>query len=130
MNPRTALFIGGAGLVVGIVALVIGISAKNGNRSDEEIAAAAKTELERQVGGAAALAGNAKAEDVRQSRQIRAIRTRQSDLVTEVAKLRTDVTEQGKSNSKLDGELTQLSKQLDQLRRTVEKLQKQVNNKP
>ena len=38
MNPRTAVILAGLALVVGVVGLVIGISAKNGNQSDQDIA--------------------------------------------------------------------------------------------
>src|SRR3954454_18828798 len=50
MNPRTALILAGLALVVGVVGLVIGISAKNGNQSDQDIADATKTQLEQQLG--------------------------------------------------------------------------------
>jgi hypothetical protein len=50
MNPRTALILAGLALVVGVVGLVIGISAKNGNKSDQDIADATKAQLEQQLG--------------------------------------------------------------------------------
>ena len=50
MNPRTALILAGLALVVGIVGLVIGISAKSGNKSDQDIADATKAQLEQQLG--------------------------------------------------------------------------------
>ena len=50
MNPRTALILAGLALVVGVVGLVIGISAKNGNKSDQDIADSTKAQLEQQLG--------------------------------------------------------------------------------
>jgi chromosome condensin MukBEF ATPase and DNA-binding subunit MukB len=50
MNPRTAMIIAVIALVVGAAGLVFGISAKNGNKSDEDIANSVKTELEQQLG--------------------------------------------------------------------------------
>jgi hypothetical protein len=50
VNPRSALILAGLALVVGVVGLVIGISAKNGNKSDQGIADATKAQLEQQLG--------------------------------------------------------------------------------
>ena len=49
MNPRTALIVAGLALVVGVVGLIIGISAKNGNKSDEHISDVAQAQLEKQL---------------------------------------------------------------------------------
>src|SRR6266508_2662399 len=59
MNPRTALILAGLALVVGVVGLVIGISAKNGNQSDQDIADATKAQLEQQLGTTASQAQGA-----------------------------------------------------------------------
>lgn len=48
MNPRTAVILAGIALIVGVVGLVIGISAKNGNKSDEHISEVAQQQLEQQ----------------------------------------------------------------------------------
>ena len=51
MNPRTAVILAGLALVVGVVGLVIGISAKNGNKSDEDISRGrSRPQLEQQLG--------------------------------------------------------------------------------
>ena len=95
MNPRTALILAGVALVVGVVGLIIGISAKNGNKSDQDIADATKAQLEQQLGTTAnqvkgqvqAQANQAAGATASLNKQLRGIRSSITQLQTGVNNL-------------------------------------------
>src|SRR5215207_8760581 len=101
MNPRTALILAGLALVVGVVGLVIGISAKNGNQSDQDIADATKTQLEQQLGTTASQAQGAE----------------QAQATKEQAQATREA-----------GATASIDKQLNALRASISQLQTSVNN--
>ena len=117
MNPRTALILAGLALVVGVVGLVIGISAKNGNKSDQDIADATKAQLEQQLGTTASeVKGAQQAQATKQAgvtasvnKQLRtlstsvdAIQTSINTLNTTTATQATDIKNLQNSVNKLD----------------------------
>src|SRR3954468_18170229 len=95
MNPRTALIVAGLALVIGAVGLVIGISAKNGNQSDQDIADATKAQLEQQLGttatkvrGAEQLQANQeKAQATQQAEASKSVNVQLTDLRASVDRL-------------------------------------------
>ena len=102
MNPRTALILAGLALVVGVVGLVIGISAKNGNKSDQDIADATKTQLEQQLGTTASEVKGAQAAQATKqagvtasvNKQLHALRTSVDAIQTSVNTLNTTTATQ------------------------------------
>jgi archaellum component FlaC len=123
MNPRTAVILAGLALVVGVVGLVIGISAKNGNKSDEHISSVAQQQLEQQLGTtaskvqgqvnqqAAKTAGAAASID-KQLRtlttSVDAIQTSINTLNTTTATQATDIKNLQNSVNKLDSRVSNL----------------------
>jgi chromosome segregation ATPase len=92
MNPRTALILAGLALVVGVVGLVIGISAKNGNKSDQDIADATKAQLEQQLGTTASqVQGAEKAQASKQAGVTASVNKQLTQLRTSVAAIQNSV---------------------------------------
>jgi chromosome segregation ATPase len=92
MNPRTALILAGLALVVGVVGLVIGISAKNGNQSDQDIADATKTQLEQQLGTTASeVQGAEKAQASKQAGVTAGVNKQLSQLRASVTAIQNSV---------------------------------------
>ena len=92
MNPRTALILAGLALVVGVVGLVIGISAKNGNKSDQDIADATKAQLEQQLGTTASQVQGAEAAQASKQAGVTASVNKQlSDLRASVTAVQNSV---------------------------------------
>jgi chromosome segregation ATPase len=116
MNPRTALIIAGIALAVGVVGLVIGISAKNGNKSDQDIADATKAQLEQQLGTTASqVQGQEQAQATKQAgatasvnRQLAAIRSSIAQLQTSVNTLNTTTATQGTDIKNLQNDVNKL----------------------
>jgi len=123
MNARTALILAGLALVVAIVGLVIGISAKNGNKSDQDIADATKAQLEQQLGTtasqvqgqvreqAAKAAGTATSID----RQLRALRTSMTDLQNSINTLNTTTATQATDIKNLQKDVDKLDTRVSNL---------------
>jgi chromosome segregation ATPase len=122
MNPRTALILAGLALVVGVVGLVIGISAKNGNKSDQDIADATKTQLEQQLGTTAS--------DVQGAEQAQA--TKQEGVTASVNKqlraLRTSVTAIQTSINTLNTTTATQATDIKNLQKDVDKIDTRVSN--
>jgi chromosome segregation ATPase len=129
MNPRTALIVAGLALVIGAVGLVIGISAKNGNKSDQDIADATKAQLEQQLGTTASQVKGAEqtqasAEQAQASKsasvtesvnkQLRAVRVSVAQLQNSVNTLNTTTETQGND--------------IKNLQKVVDKLETRVTN--
>jgi len=95
MNPRTAMIIAVIALLVGAAGLVFGISAKNGNKSDEDIADSVKTQLEQQLGTTASQEQSQAAQQqtaaITQARKTKGLGDDVAALEAEAQKLQTSV---------------------------------------
>lgn len=124
-RSKVPVILGGIALALGVVALVLAISAKNGNQSDQEIADSVKTELANQQGATAALAGKTTKAQKAEAGSTAALSRRVASLAAEVAKLRTQVDDVSAEQSKQSGqiqslesipaEITNIDKRLDKL---------------
>ncbi len=123
MNPRTALILAGLALVVGVVGLVIGISAKNGNKSDQDIADATKAQLEQQLGTTASQVQGAeqaqatKAAGVTASvnKQLRTLRTSVNAIQASVNTLNTTTATQATEIKNLQNDVNKLDTRVSNL---------------
>jgi septal ring factor EnvC (AmiA/AmiB activator) len=123
MNPRTALILAGLALVVGAVGLVIGISAKNGNKSDQDIADATKAQLEQQLGTTASEVKGAQAAqatkqaDVTASvnKQLHSLRTSVDAIQNSVNSLNTTTATQGTNIKNLQDDVNKLDTKVSNL---------------
>ena len=123
MNPRTALILAGLALVVGVVGLVIGISAKNGNKSDQDIADATKTQLEQQLGTTAsqvqgaeqAQASKAAGTTASINKQLGVLRTSISALQTSISTLNTTTATQSTKIKNLLNDVNKLDTRVSNL---------------
>ena len=123
MNPRTALILAGLALVVGVVGLVIGISAKNGNTSDQDIADATKTQLEQQLGTTASqVQGAENAQASKQAgvtasvdKQLRSLRTSMTAIQNSVNTLNTTSATQGTDIKNLQDDVNKLDTKVSNL---------------
>jgi chromosome segregation ATPase len=123
MNPRTALILAGLALVVGVVGLVIGISAKNGNKSDQDIADATKAQLEQQLGTTASqVQGAEQAQATKQAgvaasvnKQLRALRTSVDAIQTSINTLNTTTATQGTDIKNLQKDVDKLDTRVSNL---------------
>jgi archaellum component FlaC len=123
MNPRTALILAGLALVVGVVGLVIGISAKNGNQSDQDIADATKTQLEQQLGTTATqVQGQVKAQGAKAAetatsidRQLRTLRTSVDAIQTSINTLNTTTATQTSDIKNLQNQVDKLDTRVSNL---------------
>jgi flagellar biosynthesis chaperone FliJ len=122
MNPRTALILAGLALVVGVVGLVIGISAKNGNKSDQDIADATKSQLEQQLGTTASQAQGAEQQQASKEAGVTASVDRQ------LRALRQDLTATQNNVNQLDDSKVMQANQLKNLQDQVDKLDTRVAN--
>ena len=122
MNPRTALILAGLALVVGVVGLVIGISAKNGNQSDQDIADATKTQLEQQLGTTASQAQGAEQQQASKEAGVTASVDRQ------LGALRQDLTATQNNVDQLDDTKVAQANQIKNLQNEVNKLDTKVSN--
>ena len=122
MNPRTALILAGLALVVGVVGLVIGISAKNGNQSDQDIADATKTQLEQQLGTTASQAQGAEQQQASKEAGVTASVDRQ------LRALRQDLTATQNNVDQLDDAKVAQANQIKNLQNEVNKLDTKVSN--
>jgi chromosome segregation ATPase len=123
MNERTALVIAGLALVVGVVGLVIGISAKSGNKSDEDVADSVKTQLESQIGTVATEA-QGQGQSEAQSLAARTIATEKkldtidqtlTTLTNELSTVQGNDAQQTADIKAVDTQLNQLQSQLTKL---------------
>jgi peptidoglycan hydrolase CwlO-like protein len=123
MNPRTALIVAGLALVVGVVGLVIGISAKNGNKSDQDIADATKVQLEQQLGTAAnqvkgqvqAQANEAAGTTASLNKQLKTLQSSVSSIQTSVNTLNTTTATQGTDIKNLQNDIDKLDTRVGNL---------------
>ncbi len=123
MNPRTALILAGLALVVGVGGLVIGISAKNGNKSDQDIADATKTQLEQQLGTTASeVKGAQEAQATKQAdvtasvnKQLRALRTSVDAIQTSINTLNTTTATQATDIKNLQNQVDKLDTRVSNL---------------
>lgn len=123
MNPRTALIIAGIALAVGVVGLVIGISAKNGNKSDQDIADATKAQLEQQLGTTASeVQGAQQAQATKQAgvtasvnKQLRQLRTSVDAIQTSVNTLNTTTATQATDIKNLQNQVDKLDTRVSNL---------------
>jgi hypothetical protein len=122
MNPRTALILAGLALVVGVVGLVIGISAKNGNKSDQDIADATKAQLEQQLGTTATQAQGAEQAQATKEAGVTAGVNRQLRAV------RMSVTAAQNNITELDDSKVMQANQIKNLQDEVDKLDTRVSN--
>jgi chromosome segregation ATPase len=122
MNPRTALILAGLALVVGVVGLVIGISAKNGNQSDQDIADATKTQLEQQLGTTASQAQGA--EQAQASKQAGVT----ASVNKQLRALRMDLTATQNNVDQLGQSKVAQANQIKNLQDQVDKLDTRVSN--
>jgi hypothetical protein len=122
MNPRTALILAGLALVVGVVGLVIGISAKNGNKSDQDIADATKAQLEQQLGTAASQAQGAEQAQAGKQAGVTASVNRQ------LRALRMSVTQIQNTIDGLDQTKVMQANDIKNLQNDVDKLDTRVSN--
>jgi chromosome segregation ATPase len=122
MNPRTALILAGLALVVGVVGLVIGISAKNGNKSDQDIADATKAQLEQQLGTTASQVQGA--ENAQASKQAGVT----ASVNKQLRALRMSVTQAQNNITQLDDSKVMQATQIKNLQDDVNKLDTKVSN--
>jgi chromosome segregation ATPase len=123
MNPRTALILAGLALVVGVVGLVIGISAKNGNKSDQDIADATKAQLEQQLGTTASEAQGAEQQQASKeagvtasvNKQLRALRTSVNAIQTSINTLNTTTATQATDIKNLQKDVDKLDTRVSNL---------------
>jgi archaellum component FlaC len=116
MNPRTALILAGLALVVGVVGLVIGISAKNGNKSDEHISEVAQQQLEQQLGTTASdVQGQVKAQGAKAAetassidRQLRSLRSSVTNIQNNLNTLNTTTATQANDIKHLQDDVNKL----------------------
>jgi chromosome segregation ATPase len=122
MNPRTALILAGLALVVGVVGLVIGISAKNGNKSDQDIADATKAQLEQQLGTTAS--------EVKGAQQTQAANQAgvTANLDKQLRALRMDLTATQNNVDQLGQSKVAQANQIKNLQDDVNKLDTRVAN--
>src|SRR3954447_10706094 len=129
MNPRTALIVAGLALVIGAVGLVIGISAKNGNQSDQDIADATKAQLEQQLGTTAT---KVKGAEQVQANQEKAQATQQAGVTASVDRqlraLRMDLTATQNNVDQLGQSKVAQANQIKNLQDQVDKLDTRVSN--
>jgi|SRR4051794_25465699 hypothetical protein len=129
MNPRTALIVAGLALVIGAVGLVIGISAKNGNQSDQDIADATKAQLEQQLGTTATKVQGA---EQLQANQEKAQATQQAEasksVNVQLTDLRASVDRLDNSVKSLLGTSTTQASDIKTLQDDVDKLETKVAN--
>jgi chromosome segregation ATPase len=122
MNPRTALILAGLALVVGVVGLVIGISAKNGNKSDQDIADATKAQLEQQLGTTASQVQGTEQQQASKEAGVTAGVDRQ------LRALRMSVTQAQNNIIQLDDSKVMQANQIKSLQDDVNKLDTRVSN--
>jgi chromosome segregation ATPase len=122
MNPRTALILAGLALVVGVVGLVIGISAKNGNQSDQDIADATKAQLEQQLGTTASQVQGTEQQQASKEAGVTASVDRQ------LRALRQDLTATQNNVNQLDDSKVAQANQIKNLQDDVNKLDTKVSN--
>jgi uncharacterized protein HemX len=129
MNPRTALILAGLALVVGVVGLVIGISAKHGNKSDQDIADATKAQLEQQLGTTATKVQGA---EQLQANQEKAQANQQAGVTASVDRqlrgLRMDLTATQNNVDQLGQSKVAQANQIKNLQDQVDKLDTRVSN--
>lgn len=122
MNPRTALILAGLALVVGVVGLVIGISAKNGNKSDQDIADATKAQLEQQLGATASQVKGAQEAQASKNATVTASVNKQLDA------LRASVAQIQDSVNTLNTTTATQATDIKNLQKDVDKLDTRVSN--
>jgi archaellum component FlaC len=123
MNPRTAVILAGLALVVGVVGLVIGISAKNGNKSDQDIADATKTQLEQQLGTTASqVQGQVKAQGAKAAetatsidKQLRTLSSSVNAIQTSINTLNTTTATQATQIKNLQNDINKLDTRVSNL---------------
>ena len=123
MNPRTAMILAGLALVVGVVGLVIGISAKNGNKSDQDIADATKAQLEQQLGTTASqVQGQVKAQGAKAAqtatsidRQLHSLQTSVNAIQNSVNTLNTTTATQATDIKNLQNDVNKLDSRVSNL---------------
>lgn len=117
------MILAGLALVVGVVGLVIGISAKNGNQSDQDIADATKAQLEQQLGTTASeVQGAQQAQATKQAgvtasvnKQLRALRTSVDAIQTSINTLNTTTATQATDIKNLQKDVDKIDTRVSSL---------------
>jgi hypothetical protein len=123
MNPRTALILAGLALVVGVVGLVIGISAKNGNKSDQDIADATKAQLEQQLGTTASqVQGQEQAQASKNATVTASVNKQLGALRASVAQVQDSVNTLNTTTATQTTDIKNLQKDVDKLDTRVSNL--------
>ncbi|HEY7267871.1 MAG TPA: hypothetical protein VH501_09265 [Solirubrobacterales bacterium] len=129
MNPRTALILAGVALVIGVVGLIIGISAKNGNKSDQDIADATKAQLEQQLGTTASqVKGQVQAQANQQAEASKSVNVQLSDLRESVNRVDDSVKSLLGTTSTQANDIKTLQNDVKTLQDDVSKLDTKVAN--
>jgi chromosome segregation ATPase len=129
MNPRTALILAGLALVVGVVGLVIGISAKNGNKSDQDIADATKAQLEQQLGTTASqVQGAEQAQASKEQSQANRAAATTASVNKQLRGVRASLTQLQNSVNTLNTTTATQGTDIKNLQKDVDKLDTRVSN--
>jgi chromosome segregation ATPase len=129
MNPRTALIVAGLALVIGAVGLVIGISAKNGNKSDQDIADATKAQLEQQLGTTASqVKGAEQAQASTEQAQASKTATVTASVNKQLRAVRASVAQLQNSVNTLNTTTATQGNDIQNLQKVVDKLETRVTN--
>ena len=119
LDGREKVFaaVGLLGLVIGVVALVVAITAKNGNTSDSEVEQQVKAELSQSIdevrGTVSSEQGNAR----------RAQRKTEGSITTNAS----DIAKLAKKNKQLKGDVASSQDQITKLEDEIRKLTNQVS---
>jgi chromosome segregation ATPase len=123
MNPRTALILAGIALVVGVVGLVIGISAKNGNSSDKHISEVAQQQLEQQLGNTAnAVKGQVAAQGAKATATAASIDKQLRDLRSSTNAIQNSINTLNTTTATQATDIKNLQNQVDKLDTRVSNL--------
>jgi chromosome segregation ATPase len=113
-------------LVVGVVGLVIGISAKNGNKSDQDIADATKAQLEQQLGTTASQVQGA--EQAQASKEASKTATVTASVNKQLSAVRSSLTQLQNSVNTLNTTTATQGTDIKNLQKDVDKLDTRVSN--
>lgn len=117
------MILAGVALVVGVVGLVIAISAKNGNTSDEHISEVAQQQLEQQLGTTASqVQGQVKAQGAKAAetasntdKQLRSLQTSVNAIQNSVNSLNTKSATQATDIKNLQNQVNKLDTRVGNL---------------
>ena len=129
MNPRTASILAGVALVIGVVGLVIGISAKNGNKSDQDIADATKAQLEQQLGTTASqVQGAEQAQATKEQAQANRSASVTASVNKQLRAVRGSLTQLQNTVNTLNTTSATQATDIKNLQKDVDKLDSRVSN--